>query len=238
MGLFDKWEHFLESTFGGAGSRVFASEVDPTEIGVGLQKQLDTAAKALDKDRRLVPNEFTVVLSRHDYDRWVPYSSALNAEFIPGLRKYAATRHYVFTGPITIAYELDETARIGRFTIASNVKAGVMADPGVPGLITGDDQLVLQVNGVRHPLTPGTTFTIGRGTEADLRVNDPGVSRLHASLNVEEDGTGQLRVTITDLGSMNGLLVDGQKVRSAQLTPPARIQIGSTRMLVHSPVGE
>lgn len=236
MGLFDKWENFLESTFGGAGSRAFASEVHPTEIGIGLHKHLDSAAKAMGKDRRLAPNEFTVMLSRHDYDRWVPYSAALNAEFIPGMRKYAAAHQYVFSGPITIAYQLDESLRLGRFSITSAVRAGVITDPSP---VVVDGQLVLQVNGVRHPLALGSTVTIGRGTEADIRVNDPGVSRLHAKISVEEDGsTGQLRVSVTDLGSMNGLLVDGAPVRSAQLTPPARLQIGSTRMLIHSPVGE
>ena len=81
-------------------------------------------------------------------------------------------------------------------------------------------------------------FTIGRGTEADLRINDPGVSRLHAQVNVEDAGDGTVNVTITDLGSTNGLIVNGQKVRSVPLEEGSRVEIGTTRMLVHSPVGE
>ena len=236
MGLFDKVERTLESAVNGVFSRAFKSDVEPVEIAVALQKELDTAAKGLSQDRKLVPNDFRVTLARHDYDRLAPYSRVLNAQYIPGLREYAATRRYVFSGPITVAYLLDETLPTGRFHIASATRAGVVADDGRPGTPDGHN-LVLEVNGVRHPLTP-PGFTIGRGTEADLRINDPSVSRLHAQISVEDAGDGQVRVTITDLGSTNGLIVGGQKVRTAELAEGSRIEIGSTRMLVHSPVGE
>jgi len=234
MGLFDKVEHGISSAVNNALSRAFASDVDPMEIAVALQKQLDTSAKALDRDRRLVPNDFRVNLARHDYDRLAPYSRTLNAECIPGLREYAAARQYVFSGPISIAYVLDESLSTGRFTIDSGVMAGVASDTNAPS--SGHD-LVLEVNGVRHPLTP-PGFTIGRGTEADLRINDPNVSRLHAQITVEDIGDGHVQVSIADLGSTNGLVINGEKVRSGRLSEGSRIEIGSTRMLVHSPMGE
>jgi len=235
MGLFDKVEHGISSAVNNALSRAFASDVDPLEIAVALQKQLDTSAKVLDRDRRLVPNDFRVNLARHDYDRLAPYSRTLNAECIPGLREYAATRQYVFSGPITIAYVLDESLSTGRFTVDSDVRAGVASD--TQGVLSSGHDLVLEVNGVRHPLTP-PGFTIGRGTEADLRINDPNVSRLHAQISVEDIGDGQVQVSIADLGSTNGLIINGEKVRSGRLSEGSRIEIGSTRMLVHSPVGE
>jgi len=236
MGLFDRMEGSIGSAIGGLFSRAFKSDVDPTEIAVGLQKQLDLGAKSLDKDRRLVPNDFCIYLARHDYDRLAPYSRTLNNEYIKGLTAYATTRHYVFNGPISIAYALDETLQTGRFSISSAVKAGVVRDQPRPVDTPSGARLVLEVNGVRHPLTP-PGFSIGRGTEADLRINDPGVSRLHAQVRVEDLPGGQMRVTISDLGSTNGLIVDGQKVRSAELSERSRIEIGTTRMLVHSPVG-
>ena len=42
---------------------------------------------------------------------------------------------------------------------------------------------------------------------------------------------------ILDLGSTNGITVNGHKVRQATLTEGTRIEIGSTRMLVHAPAG-
>jgi pSer/pThr/pTyr-binding forkhead associated (FHA) protein len=94
--------------------------------------------------------------------------------------------------------------------------------------------LVVEVNGVRHPLSP-PGLTIGRGTEADLRINDPSVSRLHARIGVIGTGAGQ-QITIEDLGSTNGITVDGQRTRQASLARGSRIEIGSTRLAIVSPV--
>jgi len=237
MGLFDRVESAIESAVHGASARVFKGDVEPVEIASALQKELDSAAKVLSHDRKLVPNDFGVGLARHDYDRLAPYSRTLNAEIIPGLREHAASRRYVFNGPITIAYLLDEKLTTGRFTVTSSTRAGVASDADGAASASDEHQLVLEVNGVRHPLTP-PGFTIGRGTEADLRINDPGVSRVHAQVTVEDVGDGQVKVGIVDLGSTNGLIVNGVKTRSASLGEGSRIEIGSTRMLVHSPVGE
>ena len=96
--------------------------------------------------------------------------------------------------------------------------------------------LVLEVNGIRHPLSaPG--FTIGRGTDADVRINDPGVSRLHARVSVH-DGSEDPRITIEDMGSTNGIVVDGRRVQTANLREGSRVELGNTRMLVRSPVAD
>jgi pSer/pThr/pTyr-binding forkhead associated (FHA) protein len=77
---------------------------------------------------------------------------------------------------------------------------------------------------------------IGRGSEADLRINDPGISRRHAEIRVQ--GTGPaLAMEIVDLGSTNGIIVNGRRVRQSALQAGSRIEIGSTRMLVHAPTG-
>ena len=88
------------------------------------------------------------------------------------------------------------------------------------------------MNGTRHPLQP-PGLVIGRGTDADLRINDPGISRRHAEIRVSHDDPGSIE--IVDLGSTNGITVDGRKVRHAVLGEGSRIEIGSTRMLVHDP---
>jgi pSer/pThr/pTyr-binding forkhead associated (FHA) protein len=99
----------------------------------------------------------------------------------------------------------------------------------------GRAQLVLEVNGMRHPLRP-PGLVIGRGTEADLRINDPGISRRHAEIRVSGSGA-VLKVDIVDLGSTNGIIVNGKRVRQSPLEVGSRIEIGTTRMLVHAPAG-
>ncbi len=232
MGVFDNLERKLEGVVNGAFARAFKGDVQPVEITARLQKELDAEARLLSRDRRLVPNDFTIGLSRHDYDRLVPYSRTLNSDIIPQLREYAANAGYVFNGPVTIAYELEANLPVGRFTVESQAVAAA-ATPATTTAIRRA-VLVLEVNGIRHPLSP-PGFTLGRGTDADVRINDPGISRLHARVSVRgtEDAP---QVTIEDMGSTNGIVVDGRRVQSAPLRDGSRVELGNTRMLVRSPV--
>jgi two-component system cell cycle response regulator len=68
---------------------------------------------------------------------------------------------------------------------------------------------------------------LGRALEADVRVNDARASRLHARITTERDGeTGFTRYRITDLGSTNGTVVNGQLVTDALLQDGDKIVIG------------
>ena len=232
MGVFDNLERKLEGVVNGAFARAFKGDVQPVEITARLQKELDAEARLLSRDRKLVPNDFTIGLSRHDYDRLVPYSRTLNSDIIPQLREYAANAGYVFNGPVTVAYELEPELPVGRFTVESQAVAAA-ATPATTTAIRRAS-LVLEVNGIRHPLSP-PGFTLGRGTDADVRINDPGISRLHARVSVRgtEDAP---HVTIEDMGSTNGIVVDGRRVQSAPLRDGSRVELGNTRMLVRSPV--
>jgi hypothetical protein len=248
MGVFDRVEKKLENVVGGVFARAFKGDVQPVEITARLQRELDSEARLLSRDRQLVPNEFTIGLSSHDFDRLTPYSKTLNAEIAPQLMNYAAEKGYIFNGPVSIDYKMEPSLPIGRFTITSAAVAGVAgaagatepvapgAQPSAPVRQRTTTGLVVEVNGVRHPLTaPG--LTIGRGTDADLRINDPGVSRLHARINVIESGTGT-SLNIEDLGSTNGITVDGVRTRQAALNNGSRIDIGNTTMLITSPVSD
>jgi hypothetical protein len=234
MGVFDQVEKKLESAVGGVFARAFKGDVQPVEITARLQRELDSEAKLLSRDRKLVPNEFTVKLSQHDYDRLTPYSKTLNSEISSQVLDYAAGKGYIFNGPMAIEYVVDDGLPIGRFKIASAAVAGVESDAPAPTPGQPSTGLVVEVNGVRHPLSaPG--LTIGRGTDADLRINDPSVSRVHARINVVNADSG-IQLNIEDLGSTNGIVVEGVRTRQAALVQGSRFEIGSTRLQIISPV--
>lgn len=237
MGWLHEIERRLENVVNGVFARAFRSEVEPIEIATRLTRELDSQAKLLNRDKKLVPNNFTVFLSQHDYDELAPMARAINDDIVPEMRRHAGERKYVFNGPIRIDYECDDSLTVGRFRVESEAVATV-AETGGAASTTAIKRapLVLEVNGVRHPLLP-PGFTIGRGSEADLRINDPGISRKHAHIIVRQDSDGDVAVSIEDLGSTNGVIVNGQRVTNVALTDGSRIEIGSTRMLVHSPVG-
>lgn len=75
--------------------------------------------------------------------------------------------------------------------------------------------LISAADGVRVvELVAGTSPVIGRTTDADIVIQDPSISRRHARLHV---GAG--RVTIEDLGSLNGVVVGGVTVPPNTVVP-------------------
>jgi hypothetical protein len=81
--------------------------------------------------------------------------------------------------------------------------------------------LVVDGPGTRHVLREGSNV-IGRGTEADIRLPDTGVSRKHVDVQLEGDGA----VVVEDLGSTNGTLVNGRRVGRQPLADGDVIRIG------------
>jgi len=73
---------------------------------------------------------------------------------------------------------------------------------------------------------------VGRGTEADLRINDPGVSRRHIEFTVDESVDGGVTIAVQDLGSTNGMLVDGHRLASAPLQDGSAVRVGRTTLTV------
>ncbi|MEU4110237.1 FhaA domain-containing protein [Streptomyces sp. NPDC048208] len=88
----------------------------------------------------------------------------------------------------------------------------------------------VEVNGARHQISR-STLVMGRSTEADVRIDDPGVSRRHCEIRT---GTPS---TIQDLGSTNGIVVDGQHTTRATLRDGSRIVVGSTTVIYRQAEG-
>ena len=235
MGGLQRFEQKLEQAISGVFARTFRSAVQPVEIAAALQRELDNKAQILSRDRRMVPNTFAVELSPTDLERLAPYDSALSAELAGQLQEHADLQSYVFPGPIRIGFEAAEDLGTGRFRVLSKAEASVSGHARYSA--RHRTRAVLEVNGTRHPLQP-PGLVVGRGTEADLRINDPGVSRRHAEFLVTTDsgaaapGEGALQIEVHDMGSTNGITVDGHKVKRAALTDGSRVQVGHTSLVV------
>jgi hypothetical protein len=84
--------------------------------------------------------------------------------------------------------------------------------------------------GARLPL--GSEQVLGRGTGADLRIPDPLASRRHARLRMAPGGA-----TVEDLGSKNGVAVNGRRLRGARrLAPGDEIALGATTLAFSDPL--
>jgi hypothetical protein len=104
---------------------------------------------------------------------------------------------------------------------------GTGAPPGAPA---AGVRRWIEINGTRHQISR-STLVLGRSTEADVRVDDPGVSRKHAEIRV---GTPSV---VQDLGSTNGIVVDGQHTQRATLRDGSRIVVGSTTIVYRQAEG-
>jgi hypothetical protein len=225
------FENKLEQLISGAFARAFRSAVQPVEISAALQREVDNNAQILSRDRRLAPNAFHVELSAQDLERMQP--QGLVEEFTTALRDHAETQGYVFPGPVTIEFQEADDLTTGRFRVRSRAQAKVSHNATHTQVSRA--KALLEVNGTSHPLDP-PGLIVGRGTDTDLRINDPGVSRRHVEFQVQRDGRG-VRIAVQDLGSTNGMLVDGTKVAQATLYHGSTVKIGSTSMTVRI-VGE
>lgn len=88
----------------------------------------------------------------------------------------------------------------------------------------------LEVNGANHPLTRPVTV-LGRGTQVDLRVDDAGVSRRHAEIQLGDSPM------LVDLGSTNGTTLDGAPIGRVELVNGSRIGMGDTVLVFRIPAG-
>jgi hypothetical protein len=233
VGFLQRFENRLEQMVSGAFAKAFRSAVQPVEIAAALQREVDNSAQILSRNRRLVPNQFQVELSPADHERLSPYSSTLAQELTEMLREHADQQSYVFTGPVSIDFDQREDLSTGRFRVRSSALATVTpaSSSAVSSRAVRRASVILEVNGVTHPLDP-PGIVIGRGTDADLRINDPGVSRRHAEIRVQTNDTTGADVSVVDLGSTNGMLVNGRRVEQATLDEGGTIKIGNTTMTV------
>ncbi|MCW2873737.1 DUF3662 and FHA domain-containing protein [Actinacidiphila oryziradicis] len=106
---------------------------------------------------------------------------------------------------------------------------GAGSDSGAPA---GSGRLRhwIEINGTRHQISR-PTLVLGRSTEADVRVDDPGVSRRHCEIRVGSPSVVQ------DLGSTNGIVVDGQHTTRATLRDGSRIVVGQTTIVYRQAEG-
>lgn len=79
-------------------------------------------------------------------------------------------------------------------------------------------------------LVTGQVLIAGRDRLATLTIADPHVSRQHAKLEAFEDGS----VLVTDIGSVNGILISGERVPWALVHTGSEFTLGLTRLRVES----
>jgi hypothetical protein len=252
--VLQRFEKRLEGLVEGAFAKVFKGVVHPVEILNAMQREAEAHKAILAGGRTLVPNRYVIDLSPYDHSRLAPYAAALAQELAQSQAEFIGEQGWTVYGDVIVEIERGDGLDTGMFRVTAEVYTGGDVAPvpsyeqpppsayppydqqqapagyqqpgrpvsGPPGGTRGV-RLVAN-DGRTYPLSIGSTV-IGRGDQANLRLPDVGISRRHARLDY--DGA---QVVLTDLGSTNGTMVNGQRVSAVALNPGDMIQLGTTTL--------
>ena len=255
MSVLRSIEHRIESLVEGVFGRAFRTHVQPVELARKLAKEMDDA-KTVSVSRVYVPNEYTLYLSPSDRDQFGNYEDSLLTELSDYLSEHARREGYaLLTSPVVLMEE-DDDLSVGEFGIATRMVQPQRGRPvDVPPevqpqaapsetkifrppaadteAVSSEDaaaldlahaSAVLVVGGKRHELA-NRALVLGRSRDSDIPVDDPNVSRRHAEIR-HENGA----YWIVDLGSTNGVTVNGERVKRAKLEPDDSVVLGTTEL--------
>jgi hypothetical protein len=241
----------IEALFEGVFGRAFRTHVQPVELARKLAKEMDDH-RTISVSRVYVPNEYTIYLSPQDRAQFEGYESSLIVELQDYLAEQARRERYAVLSPPKVVMETDDDLDIGEFGIATRmvqpqagrVEADAPAPQEEPGatmvyrappqpteeatpeeLGVQRETVFLRVDGTQHTLDK-RSVVIGRSRDCDIRLGDPNVSRHHAEIR-QEGAT----YWVVDLGSTNGLVVNGRRVKRAKLEEADTITLGSTDLV-------
>jgi hypothetical protein len=240
-----KLTDLVEGTFG----RVFKSEVRPVELARKLVREMDEH-KTVSLSRTYVPNEYIVYLSTDDRARLEGVEDSLIEELSAYLLEHARSERLALPSRPKIEFQTDDRLALGEFGIQTRLvrpsedpavaaepepehgntmiysTAGRLRAPVEQAQGVRPARALLVAAGRRHVIPPGGAV-VGRSRDCDVVLADANVSRRHAEVRPAAAGMW----TISDLGSTNGVLVNGHRIAGAeQLQTGDRIALGTAEI--------
>jgi hypothetical protein len=248
MSMLRNLEAKLGGLVEGAFGKAFRTSVQPVELAHKLAKEMEDNQMA-SVSRVYVPNHYRVFLSPQDREQFASYEPALRKELSDYLLEHARQESFALSTRPQVEFHTDDRLDLGEF----GIQAQLLAPPeeeqpagaaDVPAPSAGDfghtmvyspsrearpleapqgRRQALLVGQDRRNVLSGSRVVLGRSREADIVLQDPNVSRRHAELRRDEGGW-----QVVDLGSTNGIKVNGRRVDHQPLSPGDQITIGVT----------
>ena len=248
MSMLRNLEAKLGGLVEGAFSRAFRTSVQPVELAHKLAKEMEDN-QMVSVSRVYVPNHYRVFLSPKDREQFASYEPALRKELSDYLLEHARQESFALSTRPQVEFHTDDRLDLGEFGIQAQLLAPPEEEqqpdaPAAPAPSAGDfghtmvyspdrearrldpaldRRQALLVGEGRRNVLGGNRVVVGRSREADIVLADPNVSRRHAELRRDESGW-----QVVDLGSTNGIKVNGRRVDQAGLSPGDQITIGVT----------
>ena len=199
----------------GAFGRAFRSEITPVELARRLVREMDRH-RTSSLSSTVVPNEYTIWLSPGDRRHFQAIEPSLIEELATHLLEHARSERLALPSRPQIELRTDRRLSLGECGIDARVVnapgPGIVRRAGLPssapGAVAGDvlGAAFVDVGGHRVAIGPGGAV-IGRSPDADIVIAANEVSRHHAEIASDREGW-----TIADLGSTNGVRLNGRPV--------------------------
>jgi hypothetical protein len=202
-------------------------------------------SKTVSISRTYVPNQYTVYLSPQDRQQFEGWEDSARKELSDYLLQYARDEGLSLTTRPTVDFATDDRLGIGEFGIQAMLIKGaddeesepVQADFGHTMVYSPskdarrlDDPVAagtraLLVGAGKRTVLSGSRVMIGRSRDCDIQLDDPNTSRRHAEVRREGDAW-----VVADLGSTNGIKVNGARVPEAELHPGDEVTLGLIKL--------
>jgi hypothetical protein len=230
MSVLREFERRLEGAVEGFFARAFRSGLQPVELAKAVQRYAGNYQN-VGVDGVFVPNVYRFELNPADHERFREFGESLANELSDVVARTASERGWQLRGPTRVELAVSDKVPVGTYELRGKVEAapGHESERRAPASQMGDAggtraslELVDQA-GQRISL-PNQAI-IGRMPGCDIQLDDPSVSRRHARISRATSGW-----LIEDLGSTNGIMVNGASVDREYLTGGEDIELGNVRL--------
>ena len=228
MGLLDQFEVQFNELSNGEIVDGELFELQPVELAGIVNQEISRIQNELSPSEKV--EKISISLSSHDYKRLSKFETLLKDGLEDLVRKSGELKRIESIAKTKIEIIKDSSLEQG---VAKSVPLISFESPleifteEYTEVITQTKTYILDINGLKKDLTPGT-YTLGRGTEVDIQIHDPGISRKHLSITVDE------KVIVTDLNSTNGTFMGTERVQEIIVEDTITFRVGVTEIKIVS----
>jgi hypothetical protein len=204
------------------------SELQPVELAGIVNQEISRIQNELSPSENV--EKISIFLSPHDYRRLSKFETLLKDGLEDLVKKSGELKRIYSISDTKIEIIKDSSLEQG---VAKSVPLISFESPleifteEFSEVITQTKIYILDINGLKKDLQPGT-YTLGRGTEVDIQIHDPGISRKHLSITVDE------KVVVTDLNSTNGTFLGTDRVQEIIVEDTISFRVGVTEIKIVS----
>lgn len=232
-------ERFLERLLERPAARLFRTRLQPIQVQRRVERAME-ANRRTRAGRVRVPDRYAVRLALPDVADLGIALDDVAAQLADAAFSFARARHYSLAGRPRVDLIADPARRAGDIEIEATFGPNAQEEPktasqtmlfAVPPM-TAPSAILHQIRPhgtARDVVLDGSLLTIGRADDNSVVLHDQRVSRHHARLR----GRAGMLV-LTDLGSRNGVRVNGATVTEAALGVGDQIEIGDAAFVVES----